>query len=124
MLWSSCEDFQPRESVCFSRDYLSSACPLFPLRLMKTVRLRVREAAPLLERLQHLKVVVLVRDPRAVFNSRWEASVSAWCSDAECSDPALTCHHLEDDISQAASLRSQYPGQVLILRYAGLCCQH
>ena len=117
VLWSSCQDFEPRESVCFSRDYLSSACPLFPLRLMKTVRLRVREAAHLLERLEHLKVVVLVRDPRAVFNSRWEESVSAWCSDRHCSDPALSCQDLEDDIIQAGKLRAQYPGQVLLLRY-------
>ena len=116
MLWSSCQDFEPRESVCFSRDYLSSACPLFPLRLIKTVRLRVREAAHLLASLSHLQVVVLLRDPRAVFNSRWEESVSAWCSDKDCSDPTVSCGHLEDDIVQAGRLRAQYPGQVLLLR--------
>ena len=80
------------------------------------MRLRVREAAPLLERLERLKVVVLVRDPRAVFNSRWEESVSAWCSDKDCSDPTVSCGHLEDDIVQAGKLRAQYPGQVLLLR--------
>lgn len=116
MLWSSCQDFEPRESVCFSRDYLSSACPLFPLRLIKTVRLRVREAAHLLASLSHLQVVVLLRDPRAVFNSRWEESVATWCSDQHCSDPTVSCHDLEDDIIQAVRLRDQYEGRVLLLR--------
>ena len=116
LLWSSCQDFQPREEVCFSRDYLSSACPLFPLRLMKTVRLRLREAAPLLASLGRLQVVVLVRDPRAVFNSRWEENVAAWCSDQHCSEPAVSCRDLEDDIVEAITLRDKFQGRVILLR--------
>lgn len=78
-LWSSCTDFKPRESLCFSADYMGEVCSRHPVRLVKTVRLRVREASHLLDSLEELKLVVLVRDPRAVFNSRWSGRVSTWC---------------------------------------------
>ena len=115
-LWSSCTDFKPRESLCFSADYMGEVCSRHPVRLVKTVRLRVREASHLLDSLEELKLVVLVRDPRAVFNSRWSGRVSTWCHNRHCSDPAVSCSDLDDDIRHALRLQSQHPGQVLLLR--------
>ena len=115
-LWRSCQDFKPREPLCFSPDYLGEVCLRHPVRLIKTVRLRVRQTASLLESLNNMKVVVLVRDPRAVFNSRWRGQVSTWCHSPHCADPTVSCSDLEDDIRQAITLQAQYPGQVLLLR--------
>ena len=115
-LWTSCEDFKPREPLCFSADYLGEVCLRHPVRLIKTVRLRVRQTESLLESLDNLKVVVLVRDPRAVFNSRWRGQVSTWCHNPHCSDPTVSCSDLEDDIRSALKLKAQYPDKVLLLR--------
>ena len=68
-LWDSCKMFPEgkRLEACFSEDYLNKVCPRFPLRLIKTVRLRVQKTKMLLENLPNTKILVLVRDPRAVF---------------------------------------------------------
>ena len=49
-LWDSCQLFPDHErlEVCFSEEYLNTVCPRFPLRLIKTVRLRVRRTRKLL----------------------------------------------------------------------------
>ena len=68
-LWESCEMFPKHERLeaCISEDYLNKVCPRFPLRLIKTVRLRVQKTKMLLENLPNTKILFLVRDPRAVF---------------------------------------------------------
>ena len=68
-LWDSCKMFPEhmRLEACFSEDYLNRVCPRFPQRLIKTVRLRVQKTRMLLENLPNTKILVLVRDPRAVF---------------------------------------------------------
>ena len=49
-LWDSCQVFPEHErlEVCFSEEYLNTICPRFPLRLIKTVRLRVQRTRKLL----------------------------------------------------------------------------
>ena len=49
-LWDSCQLFpeNDRLEVCFSEEYLNTVCPRFPLRLIKTVRLRVQRTRKLL----------------------------------------------------------------------------
>ena len=43
-LWDSCSQFPDKEryEACFSEEYFNKVCPLYPLRLIKTVRLRVQ----------------------------------------------------------------------------------
>ena len=49
-LWDSCKLFPQHERLeaCFSEEYLNRVCPRFPLRLIKTVRLRVQSTKKLL----------------------------------------------------------------------------
>ena len=49
-LWDSCLLFPEEERLetCFSEEYLNRVCPRFPLRLIKTVRLRVKRTRKLL----------------------------------------------------------------------------
>ena len=52
-------------------ELVKKTCNLFPIRLIKTVRLRVRFVEPLLTDPDlALKIIVLVRDPRGVMRSR------------------------------------------------------
>ena len=39
-LWNSCHNLLPNNAMCFMPDYLNHACRLFPIKLIKTVRLR------------------------------------------------------------------------------------
>ena len=71
-LWKSCYNLLPRETMCFMPDYLNAVSALYPIKLMKTVRLRVSDTEQLLlDPELNLKVVVLVRDPRGVYASRY-----------------------------------------------------
>ena len=53
-----------------------------------------------------LKIVVLVRDPRGVINSRIAMS---WC-DKSCRDPSIVCEALQDNVLAASELEKRYPG--------------
>ena len=68
-LWNSCQHFKSKEELCFSQDYLNLVCPLYPIRLIKSVRMRVSATEELLRNADNVHVIVLVRDPRAVFSS-------------------------------------------------------
>ena len=72
------------------------------------------------ENVPDLRVVVLVRDPRAVFHSRWSERISAWCRSAQCADPATSCADLAEDVTAARQLMAEFPGRVTLLRYEDL----
>lgn len=121
-LWKACQVFPKaaRTRLCLSQQFLSQACSQFPVRLIKTVRLRVEAARSLLTRYPALQAVLLVRDPRAVFASRRGEAVAAWCRAAHCSDPATSCADLQADILAARALAEQFPGRVHLVRYEDL----
>jgi len=54
-LWNSCKQFKPREALCYSQDYLNQLCPLYPIKLVKTVRMRVRQVDTLLRNSSNVK---------------------------------------------------------------------
>ena len=120
-LWNSCANLLPRETMCFMPEYLSKICPLYPIRLIKTVRLRVAKVEPLLQDpAMDLKVVMLVRDPRGVYNSRGSGPVSTWCKQDMCANPTVGCRDLTNDIDAAEDLAARYPGSVTLVRYEDL----
>ena len=101
-------------------EFARQACSLFPIRLIKTVRLRVSMVERLLKQNEfgpNLKVIVLVRDPRGVMNSR---SAMDWCQAPRCADPETACTDLNDDFESAKDLSVRYPGQFHIVRYEDL----
>jgi len=120
-LWNSCQNLLPNNILCFMPDYLNKVCPLFPIKLIKTVRLRVRKVEKLLEDPEmNLKVIVLVRDPRGVYNSRSSGAVKKWCKRDMCANPEVGCSDLSDDIQAAFDLEARYPGKVWLVRYEDL----
>jgi hypothetical protein len=107
--------------MCHRPEYLTALCPLYPIKLIKTVRLRVAKVEKLLrDAAMNLKVVVLVRDPRGVYNSRAGKQVSTWCKFDKCTDPEVGCRDLLADILAAEDLAARYPGSVTLVRYEDL----
>ncbi len=92
-VWKACQNLLPAKAACFLPLFYKQTCPLFPVRVIKTVRMRVLETAALLDdpRLANLKIVVLVRDPRGVMNSR---SAMEWCKNDQCANVDVICEHL------------------------------
>ena len=110
-LWSACQNLLPAKSACFLPLLYKAACPLFPVRIVKTVRMRVRETEALLRdpALANLKVVVLLRDPRGVMNSR---ATMDWCLADRCANTEVVCEHLDQDLKSAYDLRRRYGAAV------------
>lgn len=67
-----------------------------------------------------LKVILLVRDPRGVYNSRGSGQVTTWCKKDACADPATGCRDLTADVKAAEQLAARYPGSVTLVRYEDL----
>jgi len=117
-LWNSCVNQLPGSALCFSPEYLNTVCPLYPVKLVKTVRMPVKFAEPLLNISSlNLKIVILTRDPRGTYNSR---SSLRWCGQF-CSNVTFGCDNLLNDVTTAKELRIKYPGRIQLLRYEDLC---
>lgn len=120
-LWSSCQKILPLNSMCFLPEFLSFSCKLHPIKLIKTVRMRMKHVEQLLaDSFLNLRVILLVRDPRAVFNSRGSALVSNWCTEADCASPVNECRDLLEDVKMGQDLNSRFPGKITLLRFEDL----
>ena len=118
-LWNTCKTLCPGcndglvSRECSILSFYNSTCPKFPIRLIKTVRFRMEDSEKLLldpDIGKSLKIILLVRDPRAVMKSR-SAQAKSWCNFAECSDPDILCNNLQNDVSAAFRLATRYPGK-------------
>ncbi|XP_046622434.1 carbohydrate sulfotransferase 5-like isoform X2 [Neodiprion virginianus] len=112
-LWKQCK---AHKDVCYNRNFHSSLCKLFPFQLMKIVRLRLQVAQELLtdEKLA-VQMVLLVRDPRGILQSRKHRD---WCPPSpDCSEPALMCADLVSDYKVAVELQKKYPSRFKVIRY-------
>lgn len=65
----------------------------------------------------HLKVVLLVRDPRGIFSSRKSLY---WCKNDSCLDPSVICQEMEQDVIEFDRLHSQEPNRFTLVRYEDL----
>ncbi|KAG7212100.1 hypothetical protein KM043_012450 [Ampulex compressa] len=115
-LWRQC---QAHKKICWDPRFVSLFCQLFPFQSMKLVRLRLRAAEKLLahENLG-VRLVLLVRDPRGILQSRKHRE---WCpTNPDCSDPALVCADMVSDFSAAIRLIKKYPHSFRVVRYEDL----
>lgn len=120
-LWNSCHNVLPNEMMCLLPEYLNKVCPLYPIKLMKTVRLQLKEVEKLIKDPKlGLKVLFLVRDPRGTYNSRSSATISSWCNKDQCADPVVGCRNMMENIVSAFDLETRYPGSVKLVRYEDL----
>ncbi|CAG0917182.1 unnamed protein product [Notodromas monacha] len=103
-------------SLCFDARFLSRLCAMFPVQAIKTVRLGLAAAEPLIsDPRMNLRVLLLVRDPRGTMESRRHRD---WCpGNADCDDPVKLCGDLIADYHAAEVLTRKYPGKVRVERY-------
>merc|ERR1712126_719268 len=68
----------------------------------------------------NLKLLVLVRDPRAVRSSR---NGLTWCNFWACNTLEALCQHYESDMDDAIKLSKRNPNNILIVKYEELVRQ-
>ncbi|XP_011330654.1 carbohydrate sulfotransferase 5 isoform X3 [Ooceraea biroi] len=115
-LWRQC---QAHKRICWDPRFVSRFCRLFPFQSVKLVRLRLHIAERLLaEEDLGVRLVLLVRDPRGILQSRKHRE---WCpAKPDCSDPALVCKDMESDFEAAVKLSKKYPHSFRVVRYEDL----
>ncbi|MPC17324.1 Carbohydrate sulfotransferase 4 [Portunus trituberculatus] len=100
---------------CFTMDTLTEACRSEHLRIMKVIRFRIRWMRELLSSSKFdFKLVHLIRDPRASLRSMYSHHLTKL-------QPDYYCPLIEDDLNQIKELESEFPGQVLKLKYESFC---
>lgn len=110
LLWNIC---QGARNMCMDQDFIGEMCKLFPFLSLKTVRMPLVTARTLLSNsyLKNLRLLLLVRDPRAIMHSRKQES---WCNEGkDCSDPTVLCQDMTEDWIQAKLLRNVYPNRFM-----------
>ena len=106
-----------KSQACYSSQVYQSACSLFPIRLIKTIRIPFEDAESILldpEIGSTLKIVFLFRDPRGRLQSI--KSKVHWCNSKNetvnlCNVNNL-CGDLTSDSIAATSLKEKYPGNL------------
>ncbi|XP_041973725.1 carbohydrate sulfotransferase 4-like [Aricia agestis] len=115
-LWDHCKY---KKELCFDADFTSRFCKLFPFQSMKVVRVRLRLMKQLLEDKElNVKVILLIRDPRGVMQSRQHRNFCQPSSD--CWKPELLCADMISDYVAAGRLLQKYPKRLMALRYEEL----
>ena len=119
-LWSSCL----QQSTCTDSTFLQQACGRFPTVLVTTVRLRLALTEwlfndPLYEK---LRVIYVVRDPRAIMHSRME--MAGWCNGTkDCIDPSQLCKDIIADLDAFEMLVFLHPGRLAFYKYETLASE-
>ncbi|XP_046589503.1 carbohydrate sulfotransferase 4-like isoform X2 [Neodiprion lecontei] len=115
-LWTQC---QTHPSICHDYRFLSGMCKLFPFQSMKIARLRLHIAKELLDdKKLAVRLVLLVRDPRGILQSRQRTSFCR--KNPDCLDPGLLCADLVADYNSAVELQKKYPSTFRVIRYEDL----
>ena len=118
-VWKACESVFLNKMKCYLPEMYYSTCPIFPIRLTKTIRLPFNETEPLLmdpDVGKSLKVIYLFRDPRGIYKSL----LSLCGSDSKewvysCNDVKMQrmCNDATVDALEALQLKRKYPGEIL-----------
>ena len=97
------------------------------LRATKVVRATMESMGPLLRALPALRIIHLVRDPRAVALSRiqfgdsargrYTQSLSKSSGSRVVAEASLYCHHVTADIRSRLALEREFPGRIKLVRY-------
>ena len=117
-----CNGMADGTDLCFDKNFLSKSCEMFPVKLMKLLRLPLRNLMSLNSEMSipgDVRIIFLVRDPRAVMNSRKSLE---WCNNStvDCSSAKRLCDFMLEDFKAATEIKRKYPASVIILKYEDL----
>ncbi|XP_037529182.1 carbohydrate sulfotransferase 1 [Rhipicephalus sanguineus] len=119
-LWSICKGVK---RVCLDPEFLSAVCKTAPMQVMKVVRIGMDSVRRYLldgpmEIAKELRVIHLVRDPRAVWLSRRRRP---WCRrSADCSSATVLCNEMNHDLDAFENISRQFPGRAIQVRFEDL----
>lgn len=118
-VFDTCKATSYERKMCYDSKHLESICKMFPISLLKFVRLPVSLMERLLTELNdpNIHVIFLARDPRAVMSSRWNIQKTRWCKSIDCYSAKLMCNDMDSDLTATYKLRQLFPKQVHFLRY-------
>ncbi|KAK7096716.1 hypothetical protein V1264_003789 [Littorina saxatilis] len=115
--FKQCKDSHPGlQGLYGCLPVLRQACTSAKVIAMKVVRLPMELAATFLKADPKVKVIHLVRDPRAVLNSRRPSGISALYPQTA----RQFCDYVAKDLKDSIPLKQQFPGRVLTVRYEDL----
>ena len=107
------------KNACYLPDIYSSSCSLFPIRLIKSIRVPFEISEELLldpDIGKTLKIIFLFRDPRGRLNSLRHKV--GWCNPWNpTTDPCNVsnlCTELNDLVSEALKVKTKYPGKSIV----------
>lgn len=103
-------------SVSACANELQESCKTSRVRIIKTIRIALKHAKQLLETIPEMKIIHLVRDPRATLLSQ---SRLGRCS-LSGGRPACVnnlCRRLENDVLEEEKMLRDYPHRVLPILY-------
>ncbi|RWS22640.1 secreted protein-like protein [Leptotrombidium deliense] len=114
------------KSHCTTFTYCSpklveNVCRKCELHVIKTVRLTLKQAFQFVRTLnysENVKIVHLVRDPRAIFNSRRNLWLH-WCT-GNCANLSMLCERMNDDFKTFMEIKKQFPKNVFRVYYEQL----
>ena len=114
--WNIFKDMAENEKVEQYQKFYSSACTVFPIRLVKTIRFGFEYTESLLLDPQignKLKVIFLFRDPRGIYQSY--VSKVNWCNEMDKTSGLCNittfCNLIHDDVQEAMNIQKRYPGK-------------
>ena len=111
-LWAQCRN---RRQFCYSPEFLRAFCREFPIKTMNVLRLRLSAMAEwLADDDEDVRIVLLVRDPRGLIQSR---HTKKWCREApDCAETARVCQFMTDDWTAYKTLSAAHPGRIKVVR--------
>ena len=113
-LWENCFAKNKNNLDCYNPIYQTEKCVNAQVRFIKTVRLRptLIELEKLLQDNLNLKIVLSMRDPRGIMNSR----LPNWCGDnPHCNNVTQLCLQMEQDLASATLLNKFYKKRIALV---------
>lgn len=102
-----------RKTKCIS--YLEEKCRNSILRIVKSIRISFQLAEDILEKIEDLKIIHIIRDPRAILQSR--SHISDFLPEAFSPNARSLCRRMREDIGAVQRVHILHPNRVFPLRY-------
>ena len=104
---------------------LLKSCLQRKIRVLKVIRLTMQNIGDILKSDPTVRVLYLVRDPRAIAHSRVNVGVTSWyargltnvTSDRIIHEATMICHKMRHDLQVLAQLKLSYPETFLLIQY-------
>ncbi|XP_050407755.2 carbohydrate sulfotransferase 1 isoform X1 [Patella vulgata] len=95
-------------------------CKNSNVRIIKTIRMTMNSAKPLLENYPNFKIIHLIRDPRGIFNSRIATEPKYFPRSRVRTHTTELCAEMSRDMSVTNAIIKDYSTRLIVLQYENL----